>query len=134
MSNDLYHPLILQYSKDESDFAKQDEWSSKIKAYNPTCGDKFQLYLNIENEVIMNASFHGYGCAVSKASTAILIKHIKGKKINQLRSLIADFVRLESEGMFEEFDAFEAAKNFPGRQKCATLAWDALLENLSILK
>jgi len=36
----------------------------------------------------------------------------------------------DEEKLGEEFEAFSAAKEFPGRLKCATLAWDEMVNFL----
>ena len=63
--------------------------------------------------------FHGYGCAISKASTSILAKHLEGKTLEEALALSTEFQQVVSpetstENEKEEFEAFAAAKDFPG--------------------
>lgn len=130
----LYQGVILEHDRSPCFFEKRPEAQYVIEAYNPLCGDKFKLYLDIENQVITKATFHGYGCAVSKASTSVLMKKIQGQPIDALPGILDNFLAAIAAGPEDhlsdtadpETAAFKMAKNFPGRDKCATLAWHAL--------
>jgi len=53
---------------------------------NPICGDKTVLYLRIKEDVVEDAKFLSFGCAVTIASASVFTEKIKGKKISQLLS------------------------------------------------
>lgn len=124
----LYHGVILEHNRAPSFFEKRPDAQHVVEAYNPLCGDKFKLYLDIENGVIAAATFHGYGCAVSKASASVLMTKIQGQPLEALPSILEKFLEAIAAGSADdpEISAFAVAKNFPGREKCATLAWEAL--------
>lgn len=132
----LYQTVILQHDKHPVRYEKREEAAVILEAYNPLCGDKFTLFLTIENDSIQHASFHGYGCAISKASTSVLVKNLEGKKIEELKNLVQNFRSIvDAEATTEpaldsEFEAFAAARQFPGRLQCATLSWDRLADFL----
>ena len=71
---ELYNQIILERQKDLTGFEKREDAEVIIEAYNPVCGDKFNLYLDFEGKKVSKASYHGYGCALSKASTSLLIE------------------------------------------------------------
>lgn len=122
----LYRGVIAEHNRVPHFFEKRPDATRIIDAYNPMCGDKFKLYLDIENDVIVRATFHGYGCAVSKASTSVLMGKIQGLPLSQLPDIIKPFLEIVASGTETgdpEMAAFAAARNFPGREKCATLAW-----------
>ena len=62
------------------------------------------------------------------------MKNLEGKTIEEALSLCEIFQKevqpdLVAEGnASEEFEAFSAAKDFPGRLKCATLSWDEIIK------
>ncbi len=138
MENDpgiLYHKLILEQNTSPSHFEKRPDAPIVIDAFNPLCGDKFKIYLDIENQTVARATFYGYGCAVSKASSSVLMKKIQGKPVEEVLEIIREFIsRLErgaepeGEAVLadEETVAFLPVRNFPGRLQCATLSWQAL--------
>jgi len=137
----LYQGVILAHNDNPVNFEKKPEVPHVLEAYNPVCGDKFKLYLETENGKVTQAYFYGYGCAISKASTSVLVKKMIGMDAEALQQLLSQFyqtVGVEASGpsLFEkdeEIDAFAAARQFPGRIKCATLSWDSLKEHLEAL-
>lgn len=131
----LYRGIILEHNKAPHFFEKRPEARYVVEAFNPLCGDKFRLYLDIEHDVIARATFHGYGCAVSKASASVLMTKIQGLALADLPELLQRFLEAVAQGepqspapaLDPDTAAFAVARNFPGREQCATLAWDALL-------
>jgi nitrogen fixation protein NifU and related proteins len=139
----LYQDFILKRSKDDNNFEKRPTANHTLEAYNPMCGDKFKLFLDVENDVISKATFHGYGCAISKAATSVLIEKLQNKTYFEALNLIESFfqvlnikntegVSLDSNSLQidEEIKAFEIIKQFPERMTCATLSWQAALDFL----
>lgn len=128
----LYQDVILKHNQEPFHFEKRLTARHIIEAYNPMCGDKFKLFLDIDNGIVTNATFHGYGCAISKASTSILMTKIQGLPLDEVTQLIQDYFKIidntDGVNQDEELTAFAAAKDFPGRLKCATLTWEALGE------
>ncbi|MCE7922014.1 MAG: SUF system NifU family Fe-S cluster assembly protein [Haliscomenobacteraceae bacterium CHB4] len=132
--SDLYQGVILEHNRTPLFFEKRPDARYVVEAYNPLCGDKFKLYLDVENGVIATATFHGYGCAVSKASSSVLMKKIQGVSLDDLPGILEEFLKAVAAGPENaptvatdpETAAFTVAKKFPGRDKCAVLAWEAL--------
>jgi nitrogen fixation NifU-like protein len=135
----LYKTQILKHSQNPFNEGKLEAYTHLIKAYNPVCGDQFDLYLNIIDQQVIEASFTGYGCAISKASTSVLTKQIIGKGKTEIDAFVADFLKLldpnesqlpEEITADEELLAFAAAREFPERLSCANLAWLALIKDV----
>ena len=89
--------------------------------------------------LLSSASFTGYGCSISKASSSILVKKIIGSSIPEVKKLIADFLELldpeskiEPHQILEDENllAFSAARNFPERIQCAELGWKELEQQI----
>jgi nitrogen fixation protein NifU and related proteins len=143
----LYQDFILKRSQDDNNFEKRPTAQHTLEAYNPMCGDKFKLFLDVENDIISKATFHGYGCAISKAATSVLIEKLQNKTYFEAQNLINSYfqvlnventegVTLDSNSLQidQEIKAFEIMKQFPERMTCATLSWQAALDFLSIKK
>ena len=130
----LYQGVILKHNNEPFHFEKRPTAQYVIEAYNAMCGDKFKVFLDIENGIVTHATFHGYGCAISKASTSVLMKKMQGQPLDEVEKLIENYFKIientEGVNQDEELTAFAAAKDFPGRLKCATLAWEAMDEFL----
>ncbi|MDH3710250.1 MAG: SUF system NifU family Fe-S cluster assembly protein [Cyclobacteriaceae bacterium] len=124
----LYQKILLDRAKSTLGFEKGPEAQHIIEAYNPVCGDQFKLFLDLDTDKVDHASYHGYGCAISKASTSLLIESIQGKNLDECRKLI-DFFKQCMSGMAtnpgEIYQALALSKEFPGRQQCAVLSWQA---------
>ncbi len=131
----LYHPLILKLNKNPHHFHKLESADYIIKAYNPLCGDQFTIYLQMDGEVIQEAAFHGYGCAVSKASTSMLVQKLEGRKLEDFKGLMEELELVVGEAdtgllQHEDLKAFEQVRDFAGRISCVRLGWDALRDSV----
>ncbi len=121
--------MIRAHNDQPYHFEKKNQAPS-FKAYNPICGDKFELYVDGTEGMLRDIHFHGFGCAISKASTSILVKSLEGKRYDEALRLCDDFLNFVSHGsgngkleLKEEFIPFSAIHEFPERLECATLAW-----------
>ena len=95
--------------------------------------------MEVKEGVIESVYFHGYGCAISKASTSVLAKNLEGKTVAEALAICETFEGIvspnaDTENENEELEAFAAAKDFPGRLQCATLSWEAMKAFLSTAK
>ena len=107
--------------------------------YNPLCGDRFTVYLKIQDDRITDISFEGTGCAISTASASILTEILKGKTRAQADALFDTFHDLvtgktSAEGetpALGKLAAFSGVCEFPVRVKCATLVWHTLRSALN---
>jgi len=128
----LYREVILKHDREPVNFEKWEDAPIIIEAHNPICGDRFTLYLDISDGIVQKASFHGYGCAISKAATSMLVARINGKPIVDILALCDQYKPLldpkapEPEGIDAELAAFMSARIFPARLKCASLSWEEL--------
>ncbi len=126
---ELYHPDILAYARNPARWRKEHDAQYIIKAYNPVCGDKFEIRLDLDG-IITDTSFFGYGCVVSKASTAILTEMLVGLSIEEARRNIETHIEdLNSQLPIIEnrLEPFRVAGKYPGRMQCVLLSWEALL-------
>jgi nitrogen fixation protein NifU and related proteins len=126
----LYKTVILKHNNDPVHFSKNESAQYILKANSPICGDRFTLFFDVENGVIKNLSFYGHGCAVSKASTSILVEKLRNQPIGKALKICTAFYdhinpeNVSAEQVIEAFEAFSAVKHFPERIQCATLSWD----------
>ena len=133
MSNDLtklYSEIIKGHNETPFHFEKINNAQNIIKAYNPICGDRFELYIDHPENKISGLHFHGFGCAISKASTSVLTKSLEGKSLAEALDICNHFLRfIDHESadneltLPEEFKAFSGVNDFPERYDCATLSW-----------
>lgn len=129
---DLYQEVILEHSKAPRNFRRLES-GSHAEGFNPLCGDRFTVFLKLENDIVTDLSFQGSGCAISKASASMMTQAVKGKSKEEAEKLFEIFHKLvttgESNGDVPELgklEVFSGVSEFPVRVKCATLAWHTL--------
>ena len=131
MVDDLYQEIILDHSKRPRNCHAMDNATRKAEGYNPLCGDKLQLYLKVENDIVRDASFVGSGCAISTASASLMTESMKGKTREEALKLLDKFHDLLTTDTPVTQDlgklvVFCGVRDYPARVKCATLAWHTL--------
>ena len=138
MENRSFYNEILTEHNMRPDF-KHDLPDADIvlDGVNPSCGDEIQLKLKTDGEYITDGAFVGDGCAISQASTDIMLGMIIGKKKDEALKLADIFMRMiRGEASEEEIDGLEEASalrdisHMPARVKCAMLGWRTLSEAL----
>lgn len=128
----LYKSHILTKSKDNTHVGELKGYTHVLEAYNPMCGDKYSLYLQVADQTILDASFKGFGCAISKASTSVLTERLIGSDFTDAKRLANLFMEIinpdsatavEELTEDEELQAFAGTRDYPERIECAGLAW-----------
>ncbi|HSM87315.1 MAG TPA: SUF system NifU family Fe-S cluster assembly protein [Candidatus Limnocylindrales bacterium] len=128
---ELYQETILEHSKKPRNYGEMPSANHKAEGYNPLCGDHYTIFLKLEGEAIADISFHGAGCAISKASASMMTQSLKGKSTQDAEALFQRFHDLvtghggEAEAL-GKLAVFAGVSEFPLRVKCATLAWHAM--------
>ena len=128
---ELYQEVILDHNKRPRNFRALED-GRKAEGYNPLCGDRFTVYLRMEDSVIKDTSFQGSGCAISKASASLMTESVKGKTLAEAEALFDRFQRMVTAPPdlpvedLGRLSVFAGVRQFPVRVKCASLAWHAL--------
>jgi nitrogen fixation protein NifU and related proteins len=127
---DLYQDVILEHSKSPRNYRELSPANRSAEGYNPLCGDRFTVYLNMEGDSIRDVSFQGAGCAISKASASMMTQALKGKTRAEAEEIFERFHNLvtgkapaETAEELGKLAVFSGVSEFPVRVKCATLAW-----------
>ena len=135
--DDVYNELIMEHSMNSYNKKKIENANFCEIGHNPNCGDEITLQLRIDDDKIQDMAFSGHGCAISQASTSIMIDTLKGKTIDEAKEIIRIFIEMikrettdENElQKLEDAIAFRNVANMPARVKCALLAWHTI-ENM----
>jgi len=129
---DLYQEVILEHSKAPRNFKALAGADHKAEGYNPLCGDRFTVYLEMDGDKIREIGFQGAGCAISKASASMMTQSVKGKTKAEAEKIFHRFHELVTghghgdEAELGKLAVFSGVSEFPVRVKCATLAWHTL--------
>lgn len=130
----LYTDMILEYNRDTRHRHELASATYSEHGHNPSCGDDITLHLQIDGNQITDLSYTGQGCAISQASTVMMIDLMKGKTIADAESLSELFLHMitrevTDESMLEPLEdamVLQNISNMPSRVKCAVLAWRTL--------
>jgi nitrogen fixation protein NifU and related proteins len=134
---DLYQEVVIDHSRRPRNFGAPARYNRHAEGFNPLCGDKLTLYLDVEDGIVRNAGFEGAGCAISMASASLLTEALKGKTEAEAEALFASFHDLVT-GKAEadaaalgKLEVLAGVREFPARIKCAILAWHTMRSALN---
>ena len=140
---DLYREIILDHHRNPRNRGELAPPASHAVGHNPLCGDEIDVYLAVADGVVSDVKVGGSGCSISQSSASMMSQAVKGKPIAEVRALVRRFKGMMSipdeDGnpiepdpavKLGDLEALQGVVKFPVRIKCATLAWNTLLEAL----
>lgn len=127
----IYSEFIMDYSKLKKFHGKIENAHKVEEGKNLSCGDEVTLYFLFDGDKIVDVKFEGHGCAISQASTNVMIEQIIGKTKQEALEMMKN---AENMMLGKEFDEnvlgpiinFYDVKNYPMRVKCFLLPWKTL--------
>ena len=135
---ELYQETIFDHYRRPRNYGRLNGANRTAEGYNPLCGDKVTLYLQVDEGVIRDARFEGSGCAIATASASLMTESIKGKREDEALHLLENIHGMVTTGAISgdlgKLEVLAGVHEFPLRVKCATLAWHtmkAALENVA---
>ena len=141
--SELYQDMVVDHYKAPRNFGKLNHTTHSAEGYNPLCGDKVFIYLDLQGDEIKDIHFEGSGCAISTASASLATEYLKSKKISEFEVVFKKFHQLVTEegSRVDSKNApdlgklaiLEGVKEFPTRVKCATLVWHTIKNALKNL-
>ena len=126
----LYRQVIMDHYKNPRNRGKLNGDTLHIHMNNPTCGDRIELQLKIEDDKVTDVKFLGEGCSISLSSASMMTEVIKGLPVDEALDISHIFSQMMQGESYDEekydlgdLQALEGVRKFPTRIKCATLAW-----------
>ena len=133
--NDLYRDVILDHNRRPRNFGPLELANASVEGFNPLCGDRLTVRLQMTGESIADIRFEGEGCAISTASASLMTEAVKGKTrtealalFERIHSLLTDDAAPSDE--LGKLAALSGVREFPARVKCASLCWHTLASAL----
>ncbi|MDO8530605.1 MAG: iron-sulfur cluster assembly scaffold protein [Dehalococcoidia bacterium] len=109
-----YSALVMDHFQRPRNAGVMEDANGVGDEENPACGDVARLFLRIEGEIILRASFQARGCPASIAACSVTTEMVRGKTL------------AEAEALKRE-DVANALGGLPrGKVHCSVLAADAL--------
>lgn len=132
----LYRQVIMDHYKKPRNRGVLGDDSVTVDLNNPTCGDRIQLTMKVEDGIVQDAKFEGEGCSISMSSASMMTQAVKGKKVEDALKLSTIFSNMMQGKEYDDsvdlgdIEALQGVSKFPARIKCATLAWKAMEKGL----
>lgn len=134
MSHKYFYQVLCEHNKQPTGKDKVIDRTHQSTNDNPKCGDCLTLYLQIENEIILDIGFSGHTCDFCTASASMMCREMIGKHV-EFASLTYDAIQhclyLEQEELFGTLKPMMAFGRFPSRMECALLPWLSLEQILA---
>ena len=123
----LYEENILEHYRNPKNKVEKNFPVCNCIGYgeNVDCGDNAELYLDVEGEKVLSASWSGNGCAISQAGMSMMTEKIKNDKLN-VREL-----KLWTPSVIYEL---LGVKISPSRVNCALLSYKCLESAIKNIK
>ena len=136
----LYQEIIIDHCKRPRNFGPPGEGARSAQGYNPLCGDKVAIHVELDGETLRRVRFEGAGCAISTASASLLTEALTGRTVAEADELFGAVHRMltgdpsrtapvdtaAEEERLGKLAALAGVREYPMRVKCATLAWHTL--------
>jgi nitrogen fixation NifU-like protein len=89
LAEDLYREVILDHYKNPRGHGVIEGADAQAEGVNPLCGDEVSIYVQFapDGETVEEVRFSGRGCAISQASTSMLMEMVKGKTAQEIAEL-----------------------------------------------
>ncbi len=129
---ELYQEVILDHNRRPRNFRRIETPSHHAEGYNPLCGDRLNLYVQVNEGTITDIAFEGSGCAISKASASLMTDALKGRTVAEAGHLFERFHRVVTTPPDQpvedlgKLSVLAGVREFPVRVKCASLAWHTM--------
>lgn len=129
---ELYQEIIIDHNRNPRNHREMANATCQARGFNPLCGDKLTVYVQVANNIVQDISFVGCGCAISQASASLMTDAMMGKTVAEAHQLFERFHTMLTsdedipELALDKLTVLAGVRAFPARVKCATLAWHTL--------
>lgn len=140
MDSELKREIILEnYSHPFNKVENDQTGYIKVNSNNESCIDNINLYLKFDKDILIDIKFGGEACAISTASTSIMLKNLIGKNINEIEKIIDNFNNMVeekeyNEELLKEAVAFDEIYKQQNRKTCVILPYIGIKKALKEYK
>ena len=146
---DLYREIILDHYRNPRNRGELPvPPAHRVEGFNPLCGDEIVVFLDVEDDRVVDLRIAGQGCSISQSSASMMSAAVKGKTVEEVRALTRAFkammsihessldggdgelVEVDPDIKLGDLEALRGVVKFPVRIKCATLSWNTLAQGL----
>ncbi|MCL0057627.1 Fe-S cluster assembly scaffold protein NifU [Dehalococcoidales bacterium] len=110
----LYSEKVIEHFKNPRNVGEMENPDGIGHVGNPLCGDIMELYIKVNNGIIVDAKFKTFGCGAAIATSSMVTEMVKGKSIDEA-------LGISNKAVAEALDGLP-----PIKMHCSTLAEEAL--------
>lgn len=128
--HELYQAIILDHNKRPRHYGALAEATHRAEGFNPLCGDKVEVFVEVKNGLITAIQFEAASCAICKASASMMTSALQGKSLEAAEGVFQSVNCILNSDTWKtslnaagELAALAGVRTFPARIKCASLPW-----------
>lgn len=110
----LYSKKVMEHFKNPRNVGGIENPDGIGHVGNPMCGDIMELYIRVNDGIIIDAKFKTFGCGAAIATSSMVTEMVKGRSID-------DALRISNQAVAEALDGLP-----PIKMHCSVLAEEAL--------
>jgi len=110
----LYSEKVMDHFKNPRNVGEIENPDGVGHVGNPVCGDIMELYIKVNDGIIVDAKFKTFGCGAAIATSSIVTELVKGKNIKEA-------LKISNRAVTEALDGLP-----PLKMHCSVLAEEAL--------
>ena len=110
----MYSDKVMDHFTNPRNVGEIPDANAVGRVGNPTCGDIMQIFLKIENDIIVDAKFKTFGCGAAIATSSMATELVKGKTIEEA-------LKLSNKAVAEALDGLP-----PVKMHCSVLAEEGI--------
>ena len=110
----LYSEKVMEHFKNPRNVGEIENPDGMGHVGNPVCGDIMELYIKVNDGIIVDAKFKTFGCGAAIATSSMVTEMVKGKRIEEA-------LKISNKAVAEALDGLP-----PVKMHCSVLAEEAL--------
>lgn len=132
MDSNIKREIILEnYQNPYHKEIINDDSFIKVNTRNSSCIDNLDFQIKIENNIIKDIYFTGEACAISTATSSIMIALLTNKTIEEALIIVENYQNMIDEkaydsNLLEAANVFDEIYKQQNRKHCALLPWNGI--------
>jgi len=109
-----YSEKVMDHFRNPRNVGVMENPSGVGKVGNPVCGDVMELFIKVENNIIVDTRFRTFGCGAAIATSSMVTELVKGKSLEKA-------LKISNKAVAEALGGLP-----PIKMHCSVLAEEAL--------
>ena len=82
-----YNQVVIDHLKHPRNMGEMKDADGVGEATNPACGDTMRLFIKVEGNRIIDATFLTFGCGAAIAASSMTTEMVKGRTIDEVLTI-----------------------------------------------